>query len=118
MTQEVMALCRGMGAGPDREELLLPLVRTVCGQLEARLREGVAAGDCGPAFPVAAALMAMDQLEGMTGGEGQVTSFTAGELTVRRQAGAGSWRSRTAQAERLMAPWLRDGRFFFQGVKG
>ena len=38
MEQEVLALCRAMGAG--QEELLLPLVRAVCAQLAGQLKEG------------------------------------------------------------------------------
>ena len=29
MNEEIMALCRAMGAGEDQEELLLPLVQAV-----------------------------------------------------------------------------------------
>lgn len=46
-----MAHCRAMGARPDQEELLLPLVQAVSEQLARRLRPGIAPEDCGPAFP-------------------------------------------------------------------
>ena len=42
--------------------------------------------------------------------------FTAGDLTIRR-TGQGA-AELTAQAERLMAPYLVDGGFSFQGVAG
>ena len=48
-----------MGAGEDREELLFPLVQAVERQLTARLREGAAPEDCGPAFPLAAAMVVL-----------------------------------------------------------
>ena len=115
-----MALCRAMGASEDQEELLRPLVQAVYSQLAARLKEGTAPEDCGPAFPLAAAMTAMDQLSGMLGSGGdEVTSFTAGELTIRKESGSGS-RSKTlsAQAERLLAPWLASAGFMFQGVEG
>ena len=90
MTEQILALCRAMGAG--REELLLPLVQAVEGLLAGRLKEGVAPEDCGPAFPLAAAMLVMDRLSGMAGGgsAGEVTSFTAGDLTVRRESGGGA----------------------------
>ena len=121
MTGEIIALCRAMGASQDQEELLLPLVRAVRGQLAARLKEGVVPEDCGPAFPLAAAMTAMDQLSGMTGGggSGEVTSFTAGDLTIRKEAGSGGLnKSLSAQAERLLVPWLGDTGFIFRGVEG
>ena len=110
-----MALCRAMGAGPDQEELLLPLVQAVSEQLARRLRPGIAPEDCGPAFSLAAA---MGQLAGITG-ENELSSFTAGELTIRRETGnrdAGD--SLARQADRLLAPWLEDGGFAFQEVQG
>ena len=106
-----------MGAGQDQEELLLPLVQAVSEQLARRLREGTAPEDCGHAFPLAAAMTVMDRLSGMGGGSaGELTSFTAGELTIHRQAGSG--RSLSGQAEGLLAPWLGDTGFVFQGVDG
>ena len=111
MTEQILALCRAMGAG--REELLLPLTRAVQRELAGRLRQGVAPEDCGPAFPLAAAMTAMERLCGMTGG-GEIASFTAGDLTVRRETG----KSLSAQAEGLLAPWLGDTGFVFRGVEG
>ena len=121
MNEEIMALCRAMGAAGDQEELLLPLVRVVREQLAARLKDGAVPEDCGPAFPLAAAMTAMDRLSGMTGGGsgGEVTSFTAGDLTIRKEAGSGGLsKSLSAQAEGLLAPWLGDTGFVFQGVEG
>ena len=120
MIQEIMALCGAMGAGEDQEELLLPLVQAVERQLAERLREGTAPEDCGPAFPLAAAMTAMDRLAVVTGGGGGgVTSFTAGDLTIRQEAGSGGQAgSLTEQANRLLAPWLADRGFCFQGVSG
>lgn len=120
MVQEMIALCRAMGASADQEELLLPLAQAVERQLAARLREGVAPEDCGPAFPLAAAMTVMDRLSGMTGSgsAGEVASFTAGDLTVRKESGGTAGKSLSAQAEGLLAPWLGDTGFVFQGVEG
>lgn len=119
MTEQIAALCRAMGAG--QEELLLPLVLAVEKQLAGRLKEGVSPGDCGTAFPLAAAMMVTDRLSGMMGGggSGEVTSFTAGDLTIRKEAGSGGTnRTLSARAEGLLAPWLKDGAFAFRGVEG
>lgn len=111
-----MALCRAMGAGP--EELLLPLAQAVERQLAGRLREGVAPEDCGSAFPLAAAMTAVELLSAMTGGGDGVTSFTAGELTIRREQGGTGRKGLSDQAEGLLAPWLGDTGFMFQGAEG
>lgn len=122
MTQEIMALCRAMGAPQDQEELLLPLTLAVERRLAGRLKEGASPEDCGTAFPLAAAMLVMDRLSGMTGGgsAGEVTSFTAGDLTIRKSAsGSGQTvKSLSARAEGLLAPWLEDSGFVFQGVEG
>lgn len=114
MTEEIMALCRGMGAGEDQEELLRPLVQAAERNLTARLKAGVSPADCGSAFPLAAAMVAMEGLEGASGLDG-VTSFTAGDVSIHT-GGGGS--GRRAQAERLLAPWLKEQGFAFQGVRG
>lgn len=119
MSEEILALCRAMGAG--QEELLLPLTLAVEKQLAGRLKEGVSPEDCGTAFPLAAAMLVMDRLSAATGGggAGEITSFTAGDLTVRKETGSGGEsRSLSAQAEGLLAPWLKDGAFAFRGVEG
>lgn len=108
-----MALCYCLGAQEEQETLLLPLVKTAEQALAARLRSGVDPEDC-PAFAVAAALVAMEGLEGAEGGG--VTAFTAGEVTIRAERGGQT--SRTAQALRLLAPWLKETGFAFQGVAG
>ena len=110
-----MALCRAMGAGEEQEDLLLPLVQTAQQSLSVRLRAGAEPEDC-PAFALAAALVAMEGLEGARGLSG-VASVTAGEVTIRRE-GTESGTSRTDQALRLLAPWLGETGFAFQGVAG
>ena len=115
MTEEILILCKAMGAAEEQEDLLLPLIQAAGAALERRLKAGVTAEDCGDAFPLAVAMVAMDSLEQAMGG-GQVTSFTAGEVSVR--TGGGEHAARTAQAERLLAPWLGETGFAFRGVKG
>ena len=101
MSEQILALCRAMGA--SQEELLLPLVQAVEQQLAGRLKEGTAPADCGTAFPLAAAMTVMDRLSAVTGGGsgGEVASFTAGDLTIRRENGNSgqSGKSLSDQAE-------------------
>ena len=78
----------------------------------ARLREGITPADCYDSFVCAAAWMALSELS--QGRDGDVEAFTAGELSVRRRSGASDCLA--AQAEVLMSPYLRDGRFDFRRV--
>ena len=119
MTQEIMALCRSLGAGEDQEELLLPLVQAAQTRLAGRLRAGVSPEDCGPAFLLAVALTAVEELEGAAGDDRSVTSFTAGDLTIRRETGGGRSAGSCGQlAQELLSPWLGETGFCFQGVRG
>lgn len=116
MLEEILKLCRSLGAGEGEDELLLPLAQAALRELTGRLRPGVSPEDCGSAFPLAAAMLAVERLE-RTEGSGQVEYFTAGDITLRLRGGGD--RGLSAQAERLLEPWLRDrGSFSFQGVRG
>ena len=88
----------------------------VSAALERRLKPGTSPGLCGPAFPLAAAMLAMDGLERSVG-SGRVSSFTAGEVSIRMGGTAGEG-GLTATAERLLAPWLGETGFAFRGVRG
>ena len=88
----------------------------VSAALERRLKPGASPGLCGPAFPLAAAMLAMDGLERAVG-SGRVSSFTAGEVSIRMGGTAGEG-GLTATAERLLAPWLGETGFAFRGVRG
>ncbi len=105
--------------GEGEQTLLAELCRTAEASLTARLRPGVTAEDCAAAFISAAAWTA---LAGFTAGrEGGVypTSFRAGDVSVTcGGTGAAASRSLLEQAERVMAPWVEDGDFAFQGVRG
>lgn len=113
MVGQTVALCRQLGAGAEREDLLEPLARAACERLGARLRGDVTAEDCGGVFPLAAALLVLDALRELDG-ESAVTAFTAGEVTIRREGGG----SLTTQAERLLAPWCVQSDFAVMEVMG
>ena len=116
MTEQVLELLRAMcGAGQD-ETVLRMLCESACRTLDWRLKDGVAAEDCGGAYPLAAAWLALDWLRGSQGFDG-ITSLSAGDLTVRREGG-GDNGSLSRRAMELMAPFFGDGGFVFQGVKG
>ncbi len=53
----------------------------------------------------------------MSGGAGEAASFTAGDLTIRQASGTRA-DSLSRQAQGLLAPWLADAGFVFQGVPG
>ena len=113
MQEQIVALCRQLGAGEEQDVLLLPLAQAAYIQLSAGLKEGVAPEDCGEAFPMACAMAAMGVLREITG-ENAVSSFTAGEVTIRRELSTCLARS----ARSLLAPWMRDGGFCFLEVPG
>ena len=103
------------GAGQD-EAVLRTLCQNACGLLDRRLRDGLTAEDCGEAYPLAAAWVALEWLRGGQGMDG-VTYLSAGDLTVRREGG-GDDGSLSRRALEIMAPFLRDDGFVFRGVKG
>ena len=116
MMEEILKLCHSLGAGEGEDELLRPLAQAAQQKLTGRLRPGVSPQNCGSAFPLAAAMLAVEGLE-RTAGTRQVEDFTAGDITLRMRGGGDGGLS--AQAERLLEPWLRDrGSFSFQGVRG
>ncbi len=116
MTEQIIALALAMGAPESQREVLEPLCAAASEALTAQLRPGVTPQDCADAFAVCAAWMALDGLSAVGGG-GEVTSFTAGDVSIQT-GGSGDTGGLTAQIQRLMAPYLRDGGFYFQGVTG
>lgn len=113
MVERTVELCRQLGAGADREDILPALALAACEQLRARLRPGVCETDCGEAFVLAAAMIAMDTLRELEGEKG-ISSFTAGEVSIRCDGS----RSLVRTARALLAPWTTDGSFAVRGVRG
>ncbi len=101
------------GLDESREAVLEHLCAAAENSLRARLREDVQPEDCHDAFVCAAAWIALSGLNAVRGSDG-VKSFTAGTLTIHRATGAEHCLA--MQAEVMMAPYLRDGSFQFQGV--
>lgn len=118
MTEQVMELVRALGGAGQDEETLRTLCATACRTLDRRLKNGLTAEDCDGAYPLAAAWLVMDWLRGSRGLEG-ITSLTAGDISVRREAGGGDGSGRLAQkAMELMEPYLKSDGFVFRGVSG
>lgn len=115
MTERVMELAMVLGKWGESEALSL-LCAAAVEELKEQLKPGLTPEDCGEVFPLGAAWMALAALEG-TEADG-VESLTAGEVTIRR--GDGSFRKKALelQARQVMKPYLRDGGFSFQGVRG
>lgn len=101
----------------------LPVLEGLCqaAQLEltARLRTGITPEDCGTAFLLGGAWLALAGLAGGTCTSG--TRFTAGSVTIQ-EPDSSQHQERAAalrlQAETVMAPYLQDRGFVFQGVDG
>ena len=116
MTEQVLELLLALGGTGQEENVLRTLCRNACDMLDRRLKDGVTAEDCGEAYPLAAAWIALEWMRGSQGMDG-VTYLSAGDLTVRREGG-GDDGSLSQRAMEIMGPFLRDDGFVFRGVKG
>ena len=90
------------------------LCRAVYTSLSARLREGLKPEDCKADFIAAASLLALASLSNMDE-DGTVEQITAGDFTIRKKGSDAASNCLRAQAELMIAPYLKD-RFSFQGV--
>ena len=114
MTEEVVKLAAALGRQEETGELAL-LCSAAVEELTVMLREGVAPEECGQAFPLAAAWLAL----GRAGtGEAGVESFTAGEVSIRKGDGEARQKALRMQALQVMKPYQRDEGFLFRGVRG
>lgn len=116
MTEQVLELVRALGGAGQDEETLLTLCAAACGALDRRLKDGLSAEDCQGAYPLAAAWLAADWLREAQGLSG-VTALSAGDISVRREGGGGGG-TLGRRAMELMAPYVKDQEFVFQGVEG
>ncbi len=121
MRDDILALAEGICA-PSQEER--PLLEALCAAAEAeaagRLREDVTAESCREALVCAGALLAAAGLIACRGCGGDVSSFTAGDVTIRRESG-GTCLAAAAmrrQAAAMMAPYWGDDIFAFTEVRG
>jgi hypothetical protein len=103
MVERTCVLCRQLGAGEDREELVSLMARAVCERLAGELKEGLSPEDCGEVFALAAALMVLELLDAV-GGEDGMTALSVGEVSMRFSAREGLGKT----ARGLLAPYLRS----------
>lgn len=115
MEDEILTLAKRLGGAGCDETALAALCNAAQAELAGRLREGVSPADCGRAFPLAAAWLALAKLYT---GEAGVEQFSAGNLTIRQRDGAARGAALRLQAEQVLKEWLRDDGFVFWGVKG
>ena len=120
MTERIMAMARALGrVAAGQEEALEAPSQAAEAELTGRLRPGVSPEDCGSAFVLACAWLA---LAGLAAGEGAgVEKFTAGSVTIQEGGGTdGAARAAALrlQAETVLGPWLSDRGFAFRGVEG
>ena len=116
MSEEILAMACLLGKVEESERLRALCVSAEL-ELTGLLREGVAAADCGGAFPLAAAWIALAALQN-TGDGDEVESFTAGAVSIKKKDGNLRAAALRLQAQQVMKPWLRDEGFIFRGVKG
>ena len=116
MKEEIFHLVKALCLPGVEDPVLDILCQSACERLDGLLADGVTAEDCANHYTLAAAWLVMDWLNDTKNWEG-VTSLSAGDMTVRREVGGkGGALERRAMA--MMAPYLRDRNFVFQGVRG
>ena len=99
-----------------QQRMLETLCSAVISSLQSRLREGLTPDDCKADFIVAASLMALAALAGISE-DVPVEQISAGDFTIRKgsvshDAAANCLRN---QAEMMISPYLKD-RFSFRGI--
>lgn len=116
MSDRVIEMAVALG-GIDYDESLYCICDGVVEELTAQLRPGVAPEDCGEAFILAAAWMALAQRE-LADADGEMERFTAGEVTIQKGNSNVRREALLLQARQVIRPWLRDEGFSFRGVRG
>ncbi len=115
LTEEVYNQARFMAQEltQEQQDLLNVICQAAVSSLEARLRDGITVEDCQADFVTAAGMYAVAAMSEI-GDLDHVEQFSAGDVTIRRgKSNAGN--GLRAQAQLLMAPYLKDG-FSFVGV--
>ena len=99
----------------EQQQLVLgALCTATTAGLSARLREGLTTDDCKADFIAAASLLALADMNSVKDDE-PVEQITAGDFTIRKGNRDAASNCLRAQAELMIAPYLKD-RFCFRGV--
>ncbi len=119
MVQEIFDFAATIGQVQEGEsDTLLHLCQAAHDELIAKLRQGVTVETCKAAFIIAAAWIALAGLC-ISREDEDIISWSAGDVSVQKSRDAGNRPEvYRAQAERLMAPYMKDSGFTFLGVKG
>lgn len=118
MITSVLALAKTLGQGGEDEAVLSALCEVAVTELEGRLRAGLLAEDCQPAFGIAAAWLALAYYSVSGESTEGISSFSVGDFSVTQGSGGSGVSEYRAQAEALMRPYLLLADFAFRGVKG
>ena len=98
----------------QQTEVLNALCMATTASLQTRLREGLTPDDCKADFIAASSLLALAAMGSVE--EGMKTEqITAGDFTIRKQYSDAASNCLRAQAELMIAPYLKDS-FSFVGV--
>ena len=118
MTVQEQAFAQALALAGTMEEqqqrLLEVLCRSAVVSLTAQLRDGLSPKDCLADFTAAASLMALAAVS-EAGEKLAVESFTAGDVSVRRERNSAAANCLRYQARVMMMPYTRDP-FAFLGV--
>jgi len=114
LLERIVKLAALLGGVSEESESLRTLCESARAELAGRLKPGVKPEEC-ENFDLAAAWMALADL---AEGEGEeVSSFTAGEVSVKLAQGSGKSERLRSRARELMRPWIADGGFDFRSVR-
>lgn len=110
MTDEVYekALLLAPDLPSEDQAMLQQLCRVAVVSLERKLRDNLTVGECYDEFVSAASMYALAAMSEVTD-LNQLEQITAGDLTLRRTEGALAANTLRAQADMLMAPFVKLG---------
>lgn len=118
MTLRDQVLAQAMLLAGELDERQTQVLHALCGatvsSLTARLRDGMTPEDCKADFIAASSLLALAAL-GAVGDDARMEQISAGDFTIRRGSADAASNCLRAQAELMIAPYLKD-RFSFTGV--
>ena len=123
MLTQIIDIARGFvgdGVSPSELSSLDLLCASALSSWTARLLPNVRAEDCSAALVPASAFSALCSFLSVRNAAEPVVSFSAGDVSLRcAENGRGETiKNLEERAERLMAPYVLDGKFSFLGVRG
>lgn len=119
-SEEIVVMAQKLGRVADEDlEILTALCQAAEAEAAARLRDGVTPEDCGQAYVLGCAWLALAAMAANGVGSAPL-KFTAGEVSVQEENGDGAQRASALrlQAETVLGPYLQDRGFVFRGVEG